>query len=805
MARRRRRKQYSFDPILSRGIISVVLIITAIIITLSFFDQAGPLGYLLNEGILSFLFGSIRYASPLILLIIAWFFVKDIEYDYRATHGIGAILFFLAMSGLFHLGHGVNDMWAQAILGNGGGVFGMTAWPLKTYLGNIASAVILVGLTVVSFLLMFNTLIVHLIMLNKRIFISLGSFGKSTIRVISAMFVTDRQEAPDAEESEEDYEDEDETEEDDEEEDASQRLTSLKLKNNDQETDYEEEYEEEEDDSDDNNKKEENQRAWNHKTVIKDLPPIKLLSGKKGKPTSGDIKANSEIIKNTLAEFGINVDMGEARVGPTVTRYTFKPSSGVKLSRIIALANDLSLALAAHPIRIEAPIPGKSLVGIEVPNEKTAIITLREILESEEFKKRKYNMTVALGKDVAGKVWFGDLPKMPHLLIAGSTNSGKTVCVNTILMGLLYQNTAETLRIIMVDPKRVELTKYNGIPHLLAPVITNTSKTINALKWTIGEMERRFELFSQNGSVNIASYNSKCVNDKVPHIVFVVDELADLMATAAGEVEAGIIRLAQMARAVGIHLILATQRPSVDVITGLMKANLPSRIAFRLPSLTDSRTILDCPGAEKLLGNGDMLYLGAGLSKPVRIQGAFLTENELKNVVDYLKGDEPPQYDDSILEKQSETGTMNIFGGATDDHDPLFDEAKKTVLQAGKASASFLQRKLKIGYSRAARVLDQLEAEGIIGPSDGSKPREVLMTKEEAEEEAGLEMTEKMHGKNAISFEDELEEIDDDDEDETEDEEEMEPEEESDEDEDDEEEEAENETEDEYEEDEEDD
>lgn len=758
MARRgRRRKQHSFDPVLSRGIISIILIITAIIIVLSFFDKAGPLGYLLNEGVLSFLFGSIRYTSPFILVIIAWFFIKDIEYDYRATHGIGAVLFFLTMSGLFHLGYYTNDMWAHAVLGHGGGVFGMSAWPLKTYLGNIASGVILVGLAIVSFLLMFNTLIVHLIMLNKKIFAGFGSFGRSIIKIISAMFVTSRQNINNEEEGGEEYEDEDEEEDEDE----KTEFFTRKIKD-----------EDEDDEEEDGNEEKEDQKAWNHKTVIKKLPPIKLLSSKRDKPTSGDIKANSEVIKNTLAEFGIEVDMGEARVGPTVTRYTLKPSRGVKLSRILALSNDLSLALAAYPIRIEAPIPGKSLVGIEVPNERTAIITFRELLESEEFKNRKHNMTVALGKDVAGKVWFADLPRMPHLLIAGSTGSGKTVCVNTILMSLLYQNTAETLRVIMVDPKRVELTVYNGIPHLLAPVITNTSKTVNALKWTIGEMERRFELLSQNQSKDIASYNKKHPNDKIPHIIFIVDELADLMASAAGEVEAGIIRLAQMARAVGIHLILATQRPSVDVITGLMKANIPGRIAFSLPSLVDSRTILDTSGAEKLLGRGDMLYLSAELSKPVRIQGAFLTEHELKGVVNYLKGDEPPQYDESILEKQTGTGTMNIFGGTSDDHDALFDEAKKTIMQAGKASASYLQRKLKIGYSRAARILDELEAEGIIGPADGSKPRELLITEEEidepfggAQDKEGLEMTEKMHGENAISFEDELEEADDEDKD----------------------------------------
>ncbi|PLX26400.1 cell division protein FtsK [Candidatus Parcubacteria bacterium] len=422
--------------------------------------------------------------------------------------------------------------------------------------------------------------------------------------------------------------------------------------------------------------------------------------------------------------------MGEVRVGPTVTQYSLKPDKGMKLSRITSLSNDLALALAAHPIRIEAPIPGKALVGIEVPNQKTALVSFKELLETKEFKRRNHNLMMALGKDVAGKTWFADLPKMPHLLIAGATGSGKTVCVNTILMSLLYQNTAETLRMIMVDPKRVELTLYNGIPHLLTPVITNTQKTVNALKWCIGEMDRRFELLASVGSRDISSYNAKHPDTKIPHIVFVIDELADLMATAASEVEAGIIRLAQMARAVGIHLIVATQRPSVDVITGLMKANIPGRIAFSVASLIDSRTILDSPGAEKLLGRGDMLYQTAELSKPVRIQGAFISEEELKSVVDYLKGDEEPEYDESIVETQK-SGTANMFGGASDDQDPLFDEAKDVILKAGKASASFLQRRLKVGYARAARILDELEEAGIIGPSQGAKPREILVTENE--------------------------------------------------------------------------
>ncbi|MEK7131731.1 MAG: DNA translocase FtsK, partial [Patescibacteria group bacterium] len=449
----------------------------------------------------------------------------------------------------------------------------------------------------------------------------------------------------------------------------------------------------------------------------------------KTKPTSGDIKSNAEVIRDTLHNFGIDVDMGEVRVGPTVTQYSLKPAKGVKLQRITALNDNLALSLAAHPIRIEAPIPGQSLVGIEVPNQKVALVTLRELLESPEFKKAdNHNMMIALGKDVAGKVWFADLLKMPHLLIAGSTNSGKTVCINTVLLSLLYQNTAATLRMIMVDPKRVELTMYNGIPHLLTPVITDAAKTVNALKWCINEMDRRFTLLADSGKNNIASYN-KIAAEPIPYIVFVIDELADLMAMAASEVEAGIIRLAQMARAIGIHLIVATQRPSMEVITGLMKANIPGRIAFSVPSLIDSRTILDCAGAEKLLGRGDMLFLTNELSHPKRIQGAFVSEEEMKRVIDHLKGDEPPVYDESIVSRNNNSignGTINMFGGAGSDNDPLFDEAKKVVMESGKASASLLQRRMKVGYARAARLLDEMEEAGIVGPADGAKPRELF-------------------------------------------------------------------------------
>lgn len=721
MPKKSHKRSSSFDPTLSRKIIAIILVASAALITLSFFGKASVVGIMLNEYLLNFLFGSMRYATPLIVLILAWFLVRDVEYTYRPLHGLGALLLFLSLSSIMHLPFETHEMWQEALKGHGGGVFGMLAWPLKTYVGTIGSYIILTALTLISVSLLFHNALSLIIRLLGKLTGTVSTAGKTYVQEVKNRLPQNSSHLQINGEYNEDDKDLDEKQYDNEEmsEPSVERaFTSKKIHTAD--TDEEEEDTEEE-------TKQTQDSVWSKRVIIKNLPPLTLLSDKRGKPTSGDITANAEIIQDTFAQFGIGVTMGEVRVGPTVTQYSLKPDKGVKLSRITGLSNDLALALAAHPIRIEAPIPGKPLVGIEVPNERAALVSVKELLESKEFKTRSHNLMIALGKDVAGKVWFGDLPRMPHLLIAGTTGSGKTVCVNTIIMSLLFQNTAETLRILMVDPKRVELTLYNGIPHLLTPVITNVQKTINALKWTIGEMDRRFEVLSQDGSRDVNSYNIKHPDGKMPHIIFVIDELADLMASAASEVEAGIIRLAQMARAVGIHLILATQRPSVDVITGLMKANIPARIAFSVASQIDSRTILDSPGAEKLLGRGDMLFQTAELSKPIRIQGSFISEEELKNVVEYLKGDEAPEYDESIVDAKK-GGTMNLFGGPTDDQDPMFEEAKETIIRGGKASASYLQRRLKIGYARAARILDELEEAGVIGPAQGAKPREILVT-----------------------------------------------------------------------------
>ncbi|MDP2676114.1 MAG: DNA translocase FtsK [bacterium] len=472
-------------------------------------------------------------------------------------------------------------------------------------------------------------------------------------------------------------------------------------------------------------------------------PPFDLLENDKGKPSSGDIKANANIIKRTLKNFGIEVEMAEVNVGPSVTQYTMRPAEGVKLTRITGLHNDLALALAAHPIRIEAPIPGRSLVGLEIPNRVVALVGIRRLLSEEGFQASKFALSLALGRDVSGKAVYTALDKMPHLLIAGSTGSGKSVAIHGLMVSLLYKNSPDNLRFLLVDPKRVELSAYSGIPHLLAPVITDAKKTILALKWAVSEMERRYELLQGAKARDVHSYQAtkESLENPMPYIVIVIDELADIMATYPRELEASIVRLAQMSRAVGIHLIVSTQRPSVEVITGLIKANITSRIAFQVASQVDSRTILDMAGAEKLLGNGDMLFLSGDTSKPRRIQGSFVNEREVRKVTQFLE-DQYAGYDGGTvtIESDGEKDKKTIFDGVSmndDEEDELYNEAKLIVLEAKKASASYLQRRLRIGYARAARLLDILEDRGVVGPGEGAKPREVYSDAVPEEQDIG--------------------------------------------------------------------
>jgi len=716
---RRHTEAYEFlglSPETKRGILVVILFAAGLLSILSFLGWAGMLGNYVNEG-LGFVFGWVKILFPITTLVLGYLLLRSDRYSLTGMNYFGLAFFSLSLNGLVHLYYPFNQSISQAQLGSGGGWIGVAlSYPLLKFTSFWAALIILMALFLISILITFNTTFENLAqhggIIAAPIKWILYPF-KKLFSLIKGKKKNDEEFKEEDEEEEkndgveEGEEEEEETEDEEEKVSFAKRLIKNKITSN----------------------KDSIQTSvpLTHRPKI-DLP-FDLLNDKAEKPTTVDIETTRDKIANTFDNFGIEVEMSESNVGPTVTQYTLRPADGVKLTRITSLNNDLSLALAAHPIRIEAPIPGRSMVGIEVPNKGVAVVNLREILTGKGFKSRKTNLSLGLGKDVKGKGWVADLASMPHLLIAGSTGSGKSVCINTVIVSLLYQNGPDDLKFIMVDPKRVELTGYNSIPHLVTPVITEVKKTVNALKWCLTEMDRRFELLSKCGHRNIGSYNAASPENKLPYIVFIIDELADLMAVAASDVEAAIIRLAQMSRAVGIHLILATQRPSVDVITGLIKANITSRIAFSVASLMDSRTILDTSGAEKLVGKGDMLYSSASLSKPRRLQGAFVSDVEIKKVVDYLKEQGGPEYADEIVEKKLNDPVIN-FEAASGDDDELLEEAKEMIIRAGKASASFLQRKLKIGYARAARLLDLMEERGLIGPSQGAKPREVLVGEE---------------------------------------------------------------------------
>ena len=480
-----------------------------------------------------------------------------------------------------------------------------------------------------------------------------------------------------------------------------------------------------------------------HAMIVEDehyeYPPIELLSKGKTKALKGGAKALTDTatkLQKTLYSFGVSAKVENVSVGPAITRYELKPAEGVRVSKIANLADDIALNLAAETIRIEAPIPGKQAVGIEVPNKEKETVHLREVLESKEFQENKSKLTIALGKDVAGNTQLADIAKMPHVLIAGSTGSGKSVCVNTIITSIIYNAKPSEVKLVMVDPKVVELSVYNGIPHLLIPVVTDPKKAAGALAWAVQEMDDRYNKFATKGVRDLKGYNKVIEKEggigKLPQIVIIVDELADLMMVAAKDVEEAICRLAQKARAAGMHLVIATQRPSVDVITGLIKANIPSRIAFAVSSQVDSRTILDTIGAEKLLGKGDMLFFPSGAPKPSRVQGAFVSDEEVEKIVDFVKSNGTATYSEDILESiENNNKTDKELAQeqtADDDTDPFLMDAIQTVVETGQASTSFIQRRFKVGYARAGRIIDQMEERGVISGYQGSKPREVLMT-----------------------------------------------------------------------------
>jgi S-DNA-T family DNA segregation ATPase FtsK/SpoIIIE len=688
------------------GIKAVIFFVFALFFFLSRFGMAGVAGRFVYEK-MHFLLGMGYLLLPVLFILVGFSFLKSQAPNIGWARTLSGAMFLLSSLGMLDVTLGAH---AGGILGR------ILGAPFLSLFDLTVSLLFLTAIFIIAILAMFDTRPTLMPVLGKI----KGQFSK---------------EKPEIEEDEEPLPEEDVEEE--EEEAAEEETTKEKIKKT------------------LGIKKEEEEEALPIKKRRGGListytpPPLSLLEEDKGKPNTGDVKANSNIIRRTLLNFGIEVEMDEITIGPTVTRYALKPAEGVKLSRILGLQNDLALALAAHPIRIEAPIPGKSLVGIEIPNKSKSIVGLATLLGDEKFQGSPKPLTIALGRGISGKAIFGNLAKMPHCLVAGTTGSGKSVTIHSIVASLLYRNGPDDLKFIMIDPKRVELTLYNNIPHLLTPVITEAKKTILALKWAAKEMDRRYDILEKESVRDIESYHNNVLEksakriekneageeieveaDRMPYIVIIIDELADIMSSYPRELEAAIVRLAQMSRAVGIHLILSTQRPEVNVITGLIKANIPARVALKVSSQVDSRTILDAGGAEKLLGAGDMLY-SSGESQPERLQSAFISEGEVKNVVKYLQDAYKDEISDEItLSPGSISADKSIFESTleddAEDDDEMYEEARMAVIEAGKASTSYLQRKLKLGYARAARLIDKLEERGVIGPGEGAKPREVL-------------------------------------------------------------------------------
>ena len=703
----------------AQGIFAIVFFIFGIFLSLSAFNAAGVVGNTTFK-FLSSLFGIGYFILPALFFLLSVSYIRSMRESFSTLKKISAIIFFLSGIGLVD----------ATFVGKGGILGGIIAKPLIGLLDIFVTLIVLWGLVIASLLILLDAKLPS-ITFFKNI------FKKKDDEDEYDEYEEDYEQDDDTD-TEEEYEEEDDNDEDEEEEDEDEeetdtkesepKLAGLIVKNHEQDTIH-----------------------MKHIRVGKySPPPLSILEKDKGKPGVGDIKANANIIKRTLQNFGVDVQVDEISIGPSVTRYALKPAEGVRLSKILGLQNNLELALAAHPVRIEAPIPGRSLVGVEVPNTAKTTVGLSTLLSSTEFQSSEKPLLVSLGKDITGKSHFANMAKMPHVLIAGATGSGKSVTIHTLITSLLFRNSAEQLRFIMIDPKRVELTLYNNIPHLLTPVITDAKKAILALKWATKEMDRRYGILEKKSVRDIESYHDHIAElnkdlkdgdeeiEAMPYIAIVIDELADIMQMYPRELESVVVRLAQMSRAVGIHLVLSTQRPSVNVITGLIKANVPSRIALQVASQIDSRTILDSAGAEKLLGSGDMLYMSGEMSKPRRLQAAFISETEVKKVVKYLiknYGEDIYSEIDLSVNGVKNTGDSAVFEAILDDNededeDELYAEAKEIVTHAGKASTSYLQRKLRIGYARAARLIDMLEDRGIISEADGSKPRQVLEVSE---------------------------------------------------------------------------
>lgn len=696
MARYRRRalkidlKDESFQ-----STVGIILVVFAIITVLSFFGQAAGFGSFLQDNLNNF-FGWGAFLIPIVTgvlgLVLLRLRIKIPFVELRTFYGL--VILTLSLLGLFHLFFRTEEAYYQASLGQGGGFSG---YYIQLLLRKIFSAMgaflILSAGSLVGILVTLNISFDEALFYLSRITQKIGRFVQENIwrgqkfeNRINREPETGRPEKPEAEEPP-----------------AKGEEIEIATPYTAPTTEV----------------------TAPRRKLTWEYPSLDLLNDPPETAAErGDIEKNAQLIEQTLESFGVKARVADINLGPTVTQYALEAERGTKLSAITNLSSDLALALASKTgtVRIEAPIPGKSQVGVEVPNLKPQLVTLKEIITSDQLGKEASKLAVGLGRDVSGAQVIDDLDRMPHVLIAGATGSGKSIMLRTILATILFRASPEEVRFILVDPKRVEFSNYNGIPHLLMPVIVEPDKTLPALKWAMAEMNKRYKLFQESGARDIGDYNSKA-EEKIPYVLIVVDELADIMVVAPAEVEKAITRLAQMARATGLHLVLATQRPSTDVLTGLIKANIPCRVAFNVTSQIDSRVVLDMPGAEKLLGKGDMLYLPPDRSKPIRIQSPFVSNEEMNRLLEFLKNSGwAPDY---VVEEQMEELERQVekMGEPTD---PLFEEAVEIVTQYERASASLLQRRLSIGYARAARILDDLEARGIVGPAEGSKPREVL-------------------------------------------------------------------------------
>lgn len=738
-----------------RSIAAVFLFALAILFFLGYIDAAGVLGSSLDTG-LGMLLGLGKWLLPLVLLSAALMFLRRRTTTLAdAVKFIGLIVGFASLLGLLHLytGDTTKEMLKVAEDGAGGGYIGFgLAYLLVSFTGKIAGTIIALSLFAVGMIAAFNVSLMHTFEhVGNRLKGKTADDESSDpeVEVMSEEVVPEEKtllSSPLADE---------ETLEEKQEQDAAveglteHNISKIAFKG-----------EEETEEEDNKNGEEETvmvpafirpKRSLRRKYRW-ELPPVDLLESTTGQAVGGDTERNKHIIQSTLKHFGIEVEPGEVRVGPTVTQYTFRPAFGVKLSRITTLNSDLALALAAKSIRIEAPIPGQALIGIEVPNQSVATVRLKAVLESPEFRSRKTDLMIVLGEDVAGKHVFADLAKMPHILIAGRTGSGKSVCMNTFLLSLLYQNSPEDLQLILVDPKRVSFSRYKGIPHLKTPVVVESKKVVNVLRWAAGQMDHRYKILEEARVQDIQGYHELTARGEkrhivdaetgrvteepyphMPYIVIMIDEMADLMATHGKEVEVLIVRLASLSRAVGIHLVLATQRPEATVITGLIKANIPARISFQLKSHIDSRTILDTSGAEKLLGNGDMLYAAADGKEMRRIQGVFVSDDEVKRVTTFLEQQKKDLGEDDLGDDLSEGTENDGISEAMDaidegsKSDDLYDEVKRIVIETGRASTTNLQTTFGVGYPRAARLMHLLEENGVVGIVDGKKT--VLLSK----------------------------------------------------------------------------